>query len=1306
MPRFLKSLPKRIMTPQPVQLRIEKCSQLLEICTLQDSAWGREQLDKINIQLPEQKISNFLTRIEQRLQKSADSVQLRLQQCPVITYPESLPVSQKKQAIQHLIEQHPVIIVCGETGSGKTTQLPKMCLELGRGVRGLIGHTQPRRLAASSVAHRIAEELNVQAGQQVGFKMRFTDQISPLTQIKLMTDGILLSEIHRDPLLLQYDTIIIDEAHERSLNIDFILGYLRQLLPRRPDLKIIITSATIDPKSFSRHFNNAPVMEVSGRSYPVETYYQPLQGDNEEDQLIDLEQGVCAAVNALLRQGDGDVLVFLSGERDIRDCTEALQKLKLVNIEILPLLSRLSNSEQNKIFHPDGRRRVVLATNIAETSLTVPGIKYVVDSGLARVSRYAWRSRMQRLPIEKISQASANQRMGRCGRTSPGVCIRLYSEEDFLLRPLFTEPEVQRTNLAAVILQMAYLKLGPLEDFPFIETPDSRLVRDGYKLLFELHAIDNQQNITEIGQKLARLPIDPKLGRMLIEAEKESALQEVLIIVSALAIQDVRERPMEKQHAADESHKQFADNRSDFISLLNIWHTWHKQQEKLSATRLRQWCKENFISWLRLREWRDTHQQIAKMLDELNLRFNQQPADYNAIHRSLLTGLLGNIGMKGEEREYIGARNRKFSLFPGSGLFNAQPKWLMAGEIVETSKVYSRLNAKIEPLWIEQKARHLINRSYSNPHWEKRNAQVGALENIALYGVLISAQRKVNYGPIEPALSREIFIRSALVEGEFESRADFFNHNRKLVLELETLEAKSRRQDIVVDDEVLFSFYDEKLPAHIYSGAQFEQWVKSLSETERSTLHLQRNNLMQHDAADITNSQYPDHLQSNGIHYPLEYHFDPAQKCDGITLITPLGALNALNAQRCEWLVPGMLHEKVTQLIRSLPKSIRRNFVPAPNFATACLQAITAGDISLTTAIGNHLKKISGVDIAFDAWRLEQIETYLLMNFRLIDSNGKVLAEGRDLQALKDRLIFSGEPAPVLPSHHKIERDNATAADITSLPAVIDIQVQGITIKSYPALNAHEKMVRIKIFDSQQEAQKSHHAGLRQLFINALSETIRHTQSKLPNIDKLCLLYAPIANCSSLKQDIIYTCVEQLCMQQTIHNADEFNQALDLGRSQLFDTAENLCHLLTQILNEYQVLRKSFKNPPLHWLDSLKDMQQQLQQLMPPGFLLNTPREWLEHFPRFLKAMSKRIDKINENPARERLQRLEIIALVDAWSQRHRQLQQKHLRSAQLDHYRWLIEEYRVSLFAQELKTSLPVSAKRLREYWININDA
>lgn len=1302
----LLALPERIMTHQPIQSRIEKCSQLLELCTLQDAAWARRQLKKINLHLPAQKTDNFLTNIEQRLQQSMERVSQRMQQTLVINYPDQLPVSQKREDIRQLIEKHQVVILCGETGSGKTTQLPKMCLELGRGVRGLIGHTQPRRLAASSVARRIAEELQVPLGQQVGYKMRFSDQVSAHSRVKLMTDGILLAEIHHDPLLLQYDTLIIDEAHERSLNIDFLLGYLRQLLPKRPDLKIIITSATIDPASFSRHFNHAPVIEVSGRSYPVEVYYQPLHGDDEESQQIDLAQGVTDAVSELLKFNDGDVLVFLSGERDIRECTDALQKLKLANTDILPLLSRLSNSEQNKIFHPAGKPRVVLATNIAETSLTVPGIKYVVDTGLARISRYAWRSRMQRLPIEKISQASANQRKGRCGRIAPGVCIRLYSEEDFNLRPAFTEPEIQRTNLASVILQMAHMQLGHVEDFPFIDAPDSRLVSDGYKLLFELGAIDRQHKITAIGKILARLPLDPKLGRMLVEAEKESALHEVLIIASAMAIQDVRERPMDKQQAADEAHKKFTDNRSDFISLLNIWHAWHKQQQKLSASKLRQWCKENFISWLRMREWRDTHQQIARMLDELDLRFNQQAADYNAIHRALLTGLLGNIGMKGEEREYIGARNRKFLMFPGSGLFNAQPKWLMAGEIVETSKVYSRLNAKIEPLWIEQKARHLLNHTYSNPHWEKNRAQVGALENITLYGLLISAQRKVNYGPIDPDISRKIFIRSALVDGEITTTADFFHHNRQLIQELESLEAKSRRQDIVVDDEVMIDFYDQHLPADIYSGARFEQWVKTLDANTRKALHWQRENIMQHDAAQITGDQYPDHLAINGVDYPLEYHFDPARHCDGITLIAPLAALGALNAQRCEWLVPGMLHEKITQLIRSLPKSLRRHFVPAPNFATACLQAIEISDTALTTAVGNHLKKISGVDIPFDAWRLELLENHLQMNFRVIDDKGKILIEGRDLPSIKEQLGSRATMTPVISGSHSIERDDVKPDALDNLPPVIETTTQGITIKAWPALCTKGKQVCIKLFNSQAEARQQQHIGLRQLFINALPDQIRHAQSSLPDIEKLCLQYAALGTCASLKQDIIIACIEKLFMQQPVHSTAEFNQILQQGRSQLFDATRELCALLARILAEYQPLRKVLNKPPLHWLDSLNDIQQQLQYLFPPGFLLTTPREWLEHYPRYLKAIHKRLEKINDNPQRERSLRLEVSALFNAWQQRQEQLSRQHLQSMKLDYYRWLLEEYRVSLFAQELKTVTPVSAKRLKEYWNSIDDA
>ncbi|MCW8956805.1 MAG: ATP-dependent RNA helicase HrpA, partial [Gammaproteobacteria bacterium] len=935
---------------------LQQCRDLLDRCWLLDRQGFFRRIQKLGKQKPaEQNVAKLL----QAMQASVERVQQRSNNSPSLQYPEELPVSQKKDEIREAINKHQVVIVCGETGSGKTTQLPKICLQRGSGTRGLICHTQPRRLAARAVASRIAEELHTELGQQVGFKVRFTDQVSEQSYIKLVTDGILLAEIHHDPYLSQYDTIIVDEAHERSLNIDFLLGYLKRLLPKRPDLKLIITSATIDPERFSRHFNQAPIIMVSGRTYPVEVRYHPLHGEDDDERQKDLVQGISDAVDELSRLDRSDILVFLSGERDIREATQFLQKRQLPNTEILPLLARLSAAEQNRIFHTSSKRRIVLSTNVAETSLTVPGIKYVIDSGVARISRYSWNSKIQRLPVEKISQASANQRKGRCGRVSEGVCIRLYSEEDFNNRPEFTDPEIQRTNLASVILQMENMQLGHVENFPFIEPPDSRLVRDGYNLLFELGALDHKHQINQLGKQLARLPIEPRIGRMLLEASQESCLSEVLIIASALAVQDPRERPMDKAQAADEAQKSFQDNRSDFLGFLNLWQTYQQQKQQLTGNKLRKWCKEHYISWLRMREWLDTHRQIKHMLNDLKLRFNSSEASYDSIHRALLTGLLGNLGFKDDNQQYLGARNRKFQIFPGSALFNKGPKWLMAAEIVETARVYARSVAKIDPLWVEQKARHLLKRSYTEPHWEKRNAQVAAFERTTLYGLIINPRRKINYGPIAPTESREIFIRSALVDGDFNCKEDFFLHNQQLAEELQTLEAKSRRQDILVDEMVLFEFYDQRIPENIYSGPQFFQWLKT---TDTENLKLTREQLMQHDAAGITGDQFPDFLEFNGARYPLEYHFDPSHNRDGITLITPMAGLNAISASRCEWLVPGMLHEKMVQLIRSLPKQLRKNFVPAPNFADVCMEALEASEQPLTSAMSNLLKKITGTD--------------------------------------------------------------------------------------------------------------------------------------------------------------------------------------------------------------------------------------------------------------------------------------------------------------------------------------------------------
>ena len=1256
-----------------------------------------------------------LAQLSHDIEQSIAAAQSRRQNLPSITYPDDLPIAQKSVLIKETIRHNQVTILCGETGSGKTTQLPKICLDIGLGIRGKIGHTQPRRLAARAVASRIAEELNTELGNEVGFKVRFTERSNDQSYIKLMTDGILLAECHHDPFLNQYDTIIIDEAHERSLNIDFLLGYLKRLIEKRRDLKLIITSATIDPERFSKHFDNAPIINVSGRTYPVEVRYRPCQSADKEEQK-DLQQGIIDAVNELSRIDRGDILVFLSGERDIRETADALAKEKnnraLDNTEVLPLLARLSNEEQNRIFHPSNKRRIVLATNVAETSLTVPGIKYVIDSGVARISRYSWRSKIQRLPIEKISQASANQRKGRCGRVSAGVCIRLYDEDGFNQREEFTEPEIKRTNLAAVILQMENLKLGHIDDFPFVEPPEDRLVNDGYKLLFELGAIDAGNQVTKIGRHLAHLPIDPKLARMLLQAKNDNALTEVLIIVSALATQDPRERPLDKQQAADEKHAVFSDKASDFVFYLNLWHAYHAEKEEGSSNQLRKWCKKNFISWLRMREWIDTHQQIKRMLSSLKLPFNTTAASYDQIHQSLLIGLLANVGYKNEEKEFLGARNKKFYIFPGSALYKSPPKWIMAAEIVETSQVFARSNAKIDPAWIEDKAKHLLKYHYNNPHWEKKRAQVVAFEQASLYGLILYADRKVNYGRINAAESKAIFIRSALVEGDFDSRAAFYVHNQKLLEELEMLEAKSRRRDIIVDDDVLYDFYDSRLPDSICGGAELARWLRQHPDEEKA-LFLSNEDLMRDDATLVCDSQFPDHLAMNASRFPIEYHFDPRKHCDGITLITPLAGINAINPQRCEWLIPGLLQEKIIALIKSLPKQLRKNFVPAPNFAEACLQALQPSDTALCAALASQLKKMTGVQIPYDAWNTKEVSQHLLMNFRVLGQNGRVIEEGRDLQAIKDHLSSqhdettpSGlETASASVHGDSFNRDDVGPEAIDSLAESIELELHGITIIAYPALLRAGRQVNLRALDSKKLAMKETHQALRQLFINALPEQVKLLKNKFPDSQNLCLKYTDFGSCEELKTDIINKTIDDVFLYDSVSTENEFRSRLEQGRSELHETAQEWCQLLSDILDEYRAIKKKMKKPALSQLDTVADIQQQLNHLFPKNFITTVNREWLQQYPRYLSAINKRSEKAKDNAVRDRQLRIGFSKLWDEYIKRHALLEKQHIDSEQLDHYRWMLEEYRVSLFAQELKTRFPVSEKRLKTYWNELSD-
>ena len=1281
--------------------QIDQIKKAIQHIMLKDQFSAKRKVQSIQSRLNTSKpVDQLLVNLQSLVDKSSEKYQGRLQNKPSTSYPEDLPVSQKRDEIISAIKNNQVIVICGETGSGKTTQLPKMCLDAGLGIRGMIGHTQPRRLAARSVANRIAEELKTETGNVVGYKVRFNDALSDKSLIKLMTDGILLSEIHHDAFLNNYDCIIVDEAHERSLNIDFLLGYLKRLIVKRRDLKIIITSATIDPQRFSKHFNDAPVIEVSGRTYPVDIEYRDTE--TEDGVTRDLQSSVADCVDEISHHDRGDILVFLSGERDIRETADYLSKQNLQNTEILPLLARLSATEQNKIFKGSTKRRIILSTNVAETSLTVPGIKYVIDTGLARISRYSWRSKIQRLPIEKISQASANQRKGRCGRVSAGVCYRLYSEDDFNLRKEFTEPEIQRTNLAAVILQMEHMQLGHVEDFPFVEPPDSRLITDGYKLLHELGAINNQHKITTIGKQLARLPIDPKLGRILIESVNENCLNECLIIVSALAVQDPRERPLNKQQAADEAHKKFIDKQSDFISWLNIWTQYHTAKNELSGNKLRKWCKDNFISWLRMREWIDTHRQIKKMLIELKLKFNSSSADYNQIHRALITGFLSQLGFKEEGHEYQACRQRKFHIFPGSGLFNRGPKWVVASDIVETQKVYARHLAKIEPQWIADKASHLIKHNYIEAHWEKKPAQVSAIRKSTLFGLLINPGTKVNYGPVNPEESREIFIRSALVQGDFDCKHDFYIKNRSLANEIEKLEAKSRRQDILIDDNDLYEFYDQRLPDDIYSGPQLNKWVKN---NDTKNLVLSIDDLMKKSADHVSDDLFPNSILINDIRFPLEYHFDPSDHCDGITLVTPVAGLSSLNSTICDWLVPGLLLEKMTELIRSLPKQLRKNFVPAPNFAEICFDALIPGNSSLTSSMSLHLKKITGTEIPYDAWQENKLADYLNFNFRVISAQGKTLDQSRNLTQLQNKYSLYKDTSQPEVKVNNIEKDDIDCSALDELEDEIEVNNNGIIIKAYPVLAANKKQVNIRVLHSETEAIKTHFEGLRQMFINALPQQVKHIKSSLSKKQKLCAQYLPIGSCEQLKTQITYRIIDELFTQHLPKTEKDFNSILN-NRHNIDSLLSDITQQLTSILEIYNQIRKRLKNPPLNWLDALTDVQDQLNNLLHDNFVLNTAEENLKNYTRFLKAIDKRLDKIQSNPERDRKARIEITSLWQDYKKRSDILLKNRQYSEQLDAYRWLLEEYRISLFAQEIKTLSPVSAKRLKKIWNDITDA
>ncbi|MCW5643044.1 MAG: ATP-dependent RNA helicase HrpA [Rhodoferax sp.] len=1296
---------------------------------------------------------------------------------PVIEFPESLPVSAMREQIMDAIAAHQVVIVCGETGSGKTTQLPKMALALGRGKRAvaapgrgrpayppgqgkLIGHTQPRRIAASSVAKRIAQELQTPLGEVVGFKVRFQDRLSREASVKLMTDGILLAETQTDPLLKAYDTLIIDEAHERSLNIDFLLGYLRQILPRRPDLKIIVTSATIDAQRFADHFASrkgpAPVIMVSGRMFPVEQRYRPFEESREHD----LNDAICDAVDELWTGGgprqDGDILVFLPGEREIREAADALRKHlshqpALRNAEVLPLFARLSQAEQDRVFDPHGQRRVVLATNVAETSLTVPGIRYVIDVGTARVKRYSFRSKVEQLLVEPISQAAANQRAGRCGRVANGICIRLYAQDDFDQRPRFTDPEILRSSLAGVILRMKSLHLGQVEDFPFIERPQGRAIADGYQLLAELGAVDDANELTGIGKELARLPLDPRVGRMILEARERQSLDEVLVIASALSVQDVRDRPLEAQGAADAAHVKFDDERSEFTGYLKLW-KWitHARGEKgsaehrLSNRQYEQLLRQNFVNVRRVREWKDIHSQLHTVVAEHKWRINTAPASYEQLHLSMLSGLLGNVGCKIDDDEaYLGARGIKFYRHPGAHLSKKPGRWILAAELVETTRLFGRGIAAIEPAWIEQVAGHLLKKQLLDPHWEKKAAQVTALERATLYGIVVYSGRRIDFGRIDPQGAREIFIREALVAGEWDTKLPFLAANRKLVAQVQELEHKSRRQDVLVDDELIYAFYDQQLPADVCSGYALERWYREAVRQRPGLLLLTREELMRHEAAGITTSAFPRTVRLGGIDCRADYLHEPGDARDGLTVTIPLFVLNQVNEERCEWLVPGMLKDKILALLKSLHQKPRSRFVPLPDSAARIAEQFAAPEVfghgSLVDALLRLVRERTSLDVKRTDFKLDTLSPHHFMHFRVVDDNGRQLATGRNLAAIKSELggqargafqALAGLKVAAQPAAASVSAPAAApqarsagnaagapakaAAELPSaaqrhvawtfgeLPELLEIRQKGQVLVGFPALIDGGDAVTMEVFDEPDVAAAKHRAGLRRLFALQLRDAIKYLEKNIPDLQKMGAAYMPLGTLEELRGQIIDVALERAFLMEPLPtDAEAFKRRLDEGRGRLTLIANEVARLAATILVEFAAASRKIKDNRQS-VDAAADATQQLQRLVPKDFLARTPWVQLQHVPRYLKAIVLRFDKLRADPARDQSR----LAELRPQETRFWRLvaERKGVTDARLQELRWMLEELRVSFFAQELRTPYPISVKRLDKAWAQVN--
>ncbi|MFF1919098.1 ATP-dependent RNA helicase HrpA [Streptomyces sp. NPDC058221] len=1288
-------------------------SQLGQLSLRDAHRLGRRLEGARRIREPEAQ-QGVLDEIAAQATKAAGRLALRAGRLPALSYPEQLPVSQKKDEILEAIRDHQVVIVAGETGSGKTTQIPKICMELGRGVRGMIGHTQPRRIAARTVAERIAEELKTPLGEAVGWKVRFTDQVNQdATFVKLMTDGILLAEIQTDRELLAYDTIIIDEAHERSLNIDFLLGYLARLLPKRPDLKVVITSATIDPERFARHFGEAPIVEVSGRTYPVEVRYRPLLEEDSEDSDRDQITAICDAVDELQSEGPGDVLVFLSGEREIRDTADALGKRNLRHTEVLPLYARLSHAEQHRVFQRHTGRRVVLATNVAETSLTVPGIKYVIDPGNARISRYSHRTKVQRLPIERISQASANQRKGRCGRTSDGICIRLYSEDDFLTRPEFTDPEILRTNLASVILQMTAAGLGDIEKFPFIDPPDHRNIRDGVQLLQELGALDPEEKdpkkrLTPLGRKLSQLPVDPRLARMVIEADRNGCVREVMVIASALSIQDPRERPSEKQTQADQQHARFKDETSDFLAFLNLWRYIREQQKERGSSSFRRMCKQEYLNFLRIREWQDIYAQLRTVAKQLGIELNEDDAPEQSVHTSLLAGLLSHIGLKDTEKnEYLGARSAKFAIFPGSALFKKQPRFLMSAELVETSRLWARVNARVEPEWIEPLAQHLLKRTYSEPHWEKDQAAVMAYERVTLYGVPIVAQRKINFGRIDQETSRDLFIRNALVEGDWRTHHQFFHDNRKLLGEVEELEHRARRRDILVDDETLFDFYDQRIPEHVVSGAHFDSWWKHKRKDEPDALDFERSMLINEKAGDVTKDDYPDSWRQGKLKFRVTYQFEPGADADGVTVHIPLQVLNQVTSEGFDWQIPGLREEVVTELIRSLPKPIRRHYVPAPDYADKFLDRAVPLQEPLPVTLARELQRMVGVPVTADDFDLGRVPDHLKITFRIVDERRRKVAEDKDLEALKIQLrpkarqaLSKAAAATAGPTGESVERSGLTDWTIGTLDRIFETRRAGQPVKAYPALVDQGATVAVRLFDTEAEQQQAMWRGTRKLILlNIPVNPAKFASDKLTNQQKLALSRNPHGSIQALFDDCATAAADRLIAAHGGPAWDEasFRKLYDKVRADLVDLTVRTIGQVQQVLAAWQACERRLKSTSsLVLINNVTDVREHLARLVPPGFVTATGLRRLPDLMRYLVAEDRRLQQMPTNVQRDTSRMEKVHEMQDEYAWLLEQLPQGRPVPQEVLDIRWMIEELRVSYFAHALGTAFPVSDKRI----------